>query len=210
MRLMQKATDLDTKEKILDVATNLFAQKGFSGTSVRDIAQQAGVNLAAINYHFSNKRNLLQAVIHHGYDVLKDGVLKLEGEKSESFVDFSMKVYDLMLQHGNLTLNMMKIMLSEEAKGLDKCADPEDVLIGPPGGHIMFAVLTKEVGEEIPEEKRMWAVRTVFSLIFHKVTMLNSYICHQPEMKEIFTPELMRQGIEDLASMIVKNFRTDD
>ena len=73
----------------------------------------------------------------------------------------------------------------------------------------MLAILTKEVGDVIPEEKRLWAVRTVFSLIFHKVTMLNSYVCHQPEMKEIFTPALMRHGIKELAAMITKDFKSD-
>lgn len=52
-----------TKEKILDAAETLFASKGFRGTTMRAITGKAGVNLAAVNYHFGSKRSLLEEVI---------------------------------------------------------------------------------------------------------------------------------------------------
>ena len=54
----------DTKERILDVAEHLFADSGFATTSLRDITSGAGVNLAAVNYHFGSKEGLLSAVLH--------------------------------------------------------------------------------------------------------------------------------------------------
>src|SRR5271157_6086878 len=53
----------DTKEKILDVAERLFAEHGFASTTLRDITAEAGVNLAAVNYHFHAKEALLSAVL---------------------------------------------------------------------------------------------------------------------------------------------------
>ena len=47
-----------TKERILDEAESLFAQRGFDGVSVREITTAARCNLAAVNYHFGNKRKL--------------------------------------------------------------------------------------------------------------------------------------------------------
>ncbi len=47
-----------TKEKILDVAEGLFAEYGFNDTSLRTITSKAGVNLASVNYHFGDKKNL--------------------------------------------------------------------------------------------------------------------------------------------------------
>lgn len=47
-----------TKERILDSAEILFAQKGFQAVSVREITGAARCNLAAVNYHFGNKENL--------------------------------------------------------------------------------------------------------------------------------------------------------
>lgn len=52
----------DTVERILDAAEQLFAEKGFAETSLRLITSKAGVNLAAVNYHFGSKKALIQAV----------------------------------------------------------------------------------------------------------------------------------------------------
>src|SRR5690554_2916905 len=52
----------DTVERILDAAEILFAEKGFSETSLRLITSKAQVNLAAVNCHFGSKKSLIQAV----------------------------------------------------------------------------------------------------------------------------------------------------
>jgi AcrR family transcriptional regulator len=59
------------REPILKAAEELFAKQGFDGTSVRDIAQLANVNLAMINYYFGSKEKLLAALIddRSGYTV---------------------------------------------------------------------------------------------------------------------------------------------
>jgi AcrR family transcriptional regulator len=54
---------IDTKERILDAAERLFAAHGFAGTSLRAITREAGVNLAAVHYHYGTKKDLLRAVL---------------------------------------------------------------------------------------------------------------------------------------------------
>ena len=54
---------MKTKDRILDAAERLFARNGVEATSLRAITAQAGVNLAAVNYHFQSKESLLHAVI---------------------------------------------------------------------------------------------------------------------------------------------------
>lgn len=56
------AAQSGTVERILDTAEVLFAQKGFAETSLRAITSKAGVNLAAVNYHFGSKEALIQAI----------------------------------------------------------------------------------------------------------------------------------------------------
>jgi AcrR family transcriptional regulator len=57
-----------TKERILDAAERLFATHGFAGTSLRAVTRGAGVNLAAVHYHFGSKERLLHAVLHRVVD----------------------------------------------------------------------------------------------------------------------------------------------
>ncbi len=52
----------DTVDRILDAAEELFAERGFSETSLRMITSKAKVNLAAVNYHFGSKNALIHAV----------------------------------------------------------------------------------------------------------------------------------------------------
>jgi AcrR family transcriptional regulator len=52
----------DTGTRVLDVAEELFAEQGLDRVSIRDITKRAGVNLAAINYHFGSKEELVAAV----------------------------------------------------------------------------------------------------------------------------------------------------
>src|ERR1700761_5024267 len=66
----------DKREHILVTAEELFANKGFDGTSVRDIAQQAGVNLAMISYYFGSKEKLLESLLEfragYAYGILEE------------------------------------------------------------------------------------------------------------------------------------------
>jgi AcrR family transcriptional regulator len=60
---MSLTEKIDKRAHILTVAEQLFADQGFDGTSVRDIAQHANVNLAMISYYFGSKEKLLEAMI---------------------------------------------------------------------------------------------------------------------------------------------------
>lgn len=67
---------ISTKDKILDAAEELFSQRGFYGTSLRDITKKAGVELALANYHFGPKEDLFRQVITRRADEHREGVLK--------------------------------------------------------------------------------------------------------------------------------------
>jgi AcrR family transcriptional regulator len=62
---MQRKTERSadaTRERIMEAALDLFGERGLTGTTVRDIAQRAHVNVAAISYHFGGKDELYRAV----------------------------------------------------------------------------------------------------------------------------------------------------
>jgi len=65
-----KAADAPTEEKIIKAARKVFTQKGFAATRTRDIAAEAGINLALLNYYYRSKEKLFQLVMAEKLDQL--------------------------------------------------------------------------------------------------------------------------------------------
>jgi AcrR family transcriptional regulator len=65
---MDVATEKKAKEKIIDAALELFYHQGFSGTTVREIAKEADVNVALISYYFGGKKGLLEQLMVQFYE----------------------------------------------------------------------------------------------------------------------------------------------
>jgi len=58
-----RTEDHETRQRLLQAAGRLFAERGFKNTSVRDICEEAGANVASVNYHFRDKLGLYKEVI---------------------------------------------------------------------------------------------------------------------------------------------------
>lgn len=63
-------TPFSTRQRILGAAEELFARHGFAGASLRQVTASAKVNLAAVNYHFGSKENLIEEVFRRRLDEL--------------------------------------------------------------------------------------------------------------------------------------------
>ena len=55
----------DTRQRLIDSAATLFAERGFENVTVREICKESNANVAAINYHFGDKAGLYRAVVTH-------------------------------------------------------------------------------------------------------------------------------------------------
>jgi len=75
---------LDKKEHIMEAAQALFAAQGFEGTSVRDICQHAGVNIAMVNYYFGSKEGLFEKMVEHKASFMRGKLEELLGNKELS------------------------------------------------------------------------------------------------------------------------------
>ncbi|WCE03933.1 TetR/AcrR family transcriptional regulator [Pseudoxanthomonas sp. JBR18] len=67
---MANGNQFSTKDRILGAAEELFALHGFAGTSLRQVTSRADVNIAAVNYHFGSKENLVNEVFRRRMDVM--------------------------------------------------------------------------------------------------------------------------------------------
>lgn len=63
---MESSTEVkkvSSKSKLIDAAITLFSERGYEGTSVKDLVEHTGVNVSLINYYFGGKRGLLAAAL---------------------------------------------------------------------------------------------------------------------------------------------------
>ena len=77
----------DTKNRLLDAAEVLFAEKSFEEVSIRELATAAEVNVAAVNYHFQGKENLYQEVIKRRFIIQRDRTLAAIGQVLAEYQD---------------------------------------------------------------------------------------------------------------------------
>ena len=97
-----------TRERILDVALELFVAQGYDGTSLRQIAEQLGVTKAALYYHFESKEDILRALHMRLHEFGKDALasagdepmtLELWGQLLDGVVDQMLVQRKLFLMH---------------------------------------------------------------------------------------------------------------
>jgi AcrR family transcriptional regulator len=84
--LSQTELGVQTRERLLDAAERLFAEKGFAAASVRDITAAASSNVAAVNYHFGGKHRLYNEVFRRRMAAMREqritSVLQARGESA--------------------------------------------------------------------------------------------------------------------------------
>jgi AcrR family transcriptional regulator len=73
----------DTRERILDVALDLFIEKGYDKTSLREIAEKIGFTKAALYYHFPSKQDILMALHYRMHGLLEESIVSLGGFSSD-------------------------------------------------------------------------------------------------------------------------------
>ncbi len=73
----QSGSGASTRERILDIALDLFTEQGFDKTSLREIAEKLGYSKAAVYYHFASKDDILMALHMRLHDVGRDALTQL-------------------------------------------------------------------------------------------------------------------------------------
>lgn len=111
---MEKTPHTDKRLTIMETAEKLFADHGFDGTSVRDIAQAANVNLAMISYYFGSKEKLLAALFEHRITAMR---LQMEHLLEDDTLDPLQKVNRLIDHYAEKMFSSTcfhKIMIREQ------------------------------------------------------------------------------------------------
>ena len=150
-----------TKERILSAAERLFAEHGFAETSLREVTRRADVNLAAVNYHFGSKSNLVNEVFRRRLDELSKKRLEAlhaaeqerPGELRAVLAAFIEPALALTLDRsgGSAFVRVIARAYAEKDESLRK-------FLSDNYGHVMreFARAVAQCQPELPRERLYW------------------------------------------------------
>ncbi len=200
--------DKDTKIKIMAYANELFARSGFDGVSVRDIAQAADVNVASINYHFKNKLNLFHNIFEYNYRWMEEAVREIGTGETLDTGSMSSKLFNIFSQNGHSLINSFNLILNEHLSPPQDSLSREGEPFGPPGNQVLLNVITREVGEEVSLEDREWAMRMIFSNIFHNAVMVNTeYLKRKCAGEPWMEDRVKEKNMKKMAEAIVNSIK---
>jgi AcrR family transcriptional regulator len=175
------APDRATPTRLLEAATELFARHGFHGTSIRDIAERAGANVAAGHYHYGSKDGLYLEVLRAQFAAVRATLARRGVDQTPAALRRASRRQLLTLLEGRITA-MLDLLLGPPPAPhgqlmLREMCDPTDALPMIVEEFIAPQVREMEllVGRLVPAAGRETVTRIVYSLIgqvlFYRFTM---------------------------------------
>lgn len=173
------------KEKILEAAEELFAEKGYEGTSVRDIANRAGVNIAMISYYFGSKEKLLESLIRYRAGYTSDLLDALKKNPDEDPVHKIEKVIDLYVDR-ILTHHRFHNIMSRQLSMISE-KNIKDQMIEIKRQNLEIIKKIIEEGQRKKIFRKVDIELTVASIVgtISQVTLSKSFYCQLMHIPEI-------------------------
>jgi AcrR family transcriptional regulator len=162
----------DTRARILDAAERLFARDGFSGTSLRAVTREAGVNLAAVHYHLGSKQALLEAVLaRHIEPINRARLANLERLESRGGADaaavleaFLAPAFDLDVSGGE----MRPLVAIVEGEPLERVAPLISKLFGEV--LFLFSGALERVAPHLTREEAYERLQFAVGVMLHQLS----------------------------------------
>lgn len=198
-----------TKLALINAAGELFADHGLEGTSVRAIAEKAGANVAAINYHFGSKENLYTEVLR--YVVLKgdrrrpSGIIADQDERLDTPEGIAGVIYQIVMEeytslftpdfprwYGRLLMRSLLDPSPSLHTVVEQIFQPD---------HEALKAIVKRVRPDMSErEARLWALAFLGQIAFFEFARVPILILME---KDTYPPDFLTAARDHLARMII-------
>jgi AcrR family transcriptional regulator len=193
-----------TKEKILDIAERLFGEHGYGATSLRQVIAEAGVNLAAVHYHYGTKEDLLDAVVLRGAIPLNEERLALLDRYEKDAAPGPVAVDKVL--HAILAPTFLKVKRSPEFAKLMGRLLAEGIMPGMVARHFKptverFIPAMRRSLPDLPEQELFWRVQFMFGAMAQ--TLLGRHLF--PEA--LAGPADSLEVVDRLVSFLAAGFR---
>jgi len=136
MAKKKKIDDGSAEQKIKEAARKLFTERGFDAVKTRDIAAEADINLALLNYYFRSKENLFDIVMFENFEQFMQQLIPVFGDERLSLEErlevIIGRYIDMLTANPDLPFFIMNQMKSDSSKLLgvkDKMAKVRDAFI---------------------------------------------------------------------------------
>lgn len=170
--------DVSTEQKIKEAAKRVFQKKGFGLTRTRDIAKEAGINLALLNYYYRSKENLFEIVMQESIEEMFFYLEHIMNNKQTTLtekIDAGVLRYiEGMSKNSNLPLFLFSELQANPQHFFDRVKIPE--------GFIQETYMFKQINEQINKEKLNF---TAIHFFINLVSMSIFPIIGQPFIKYV-------------------------
>jgi AcrR family transcriptional regulator len=183
MNNIKKEEPSSTEEKIRQAARKVFLQKGYAGTRTRDIAEEAGINLALLNYYFRSKQKLFEVVVLEKIQKLLFSLLPSIHDETttiEEKIDLIVSGYiDVLTENPDLPI----FVLSELQKGSFETFPAIPVV-----EQVKKSTLFRQLNEKRPDLNPVHFIvtllgMTIFPFVARPIIMLSGMTDEQSYMK---------------------------
>ncbi len=175
----------DSAQRVLHAALELFAEHGFEGTSLQQIADRMGVTKAAVYYHFRTKDDLLAALVGPAYDELESLIAQAEAiprdaarqkHALELFVEYLMRHRAAAAWMGQDAAALTRPIMRQRSRDLERRLG-RALTVGPadPLAHLWTGAIAHAVSDAVlshPDADEAWLRASVAELSAH---LLNGY-----------------------------------
>jgi AcrR family transcriptional regulator len=118
MREPKRRNPAASRERVLEAAAELFAQRGYAGTGVDQLAARSGIAKTAIYYHFGNKEGLLTAVLDRAATAWIEGIVQASRQAGDPFerLDRALAGMRALLEDKPWIMKLLQILALEVAE----------------------------------------------------------------------------------------------
>lgn len=194
------ATD-QTQERLLNVAAQVFAEKGFSAATIREICRRANVNIAAVNYHFGDKERLYIESVKSAHGNVVRGMQNpqwAEGTPATEKLGEFIRGFVGRLVDPNRPRWHVQLMMREMAQPTAACAELVRDNIRPIA-NVLMGILNELLPPDLPVFKRFLIAQSVISQCVF-------YCQNRPIIEQLVGPEVFRHFDADTLAEHITHF----
>ena len=189
----------NTRERILEAAVQVFANKGFESATIREICSSAKANLAAVNYHFGDKRRLYIEAVKRAHRSRAEQIplpeWSADTPPEKKLADFVLTLLRRMIG-APVSQSEAELMMREIGRPSEACQELVQDSIRP-AFEALNAILLELVPNLTPEKRRLVAFSVVGQCLHYRVADPVVQLLVSEEEYRHYRPELLADHITD-------------